>query len=132
MRSPKVAYVPKSRDRNRGPRRSPGMVKHFISALALPAFALAACSAPPIANQTATPADNTIDAINIVDPEPDNAVAPADANTLTSTGLGALRIGMTRAELVAAAGGSTATNADPQACEQFHPARAPAGVLVRD
>ena len=58
------------------------------------------------------------------------AAAPADADTLTAAGLGALRIGMSRADLVAAMGDSTAANADPAACEQFHPARAPAGVLV--
>lgn len=103
----------------------------LLSAVLLPALALAACSAPPVsqsdANLTST---NEVDAISVID-EPQNAAAPVDANALSAAGLGALRIGMTKAEVVAAMGESSGgANAEPEACEQFHPVRAPEGVLV--
>lgn len=109
------------------------MTKHLLSALTLPALALAACSPQSgtvqnTTNETVTVTQST----NVTTPEPVNTVvpAPADANTLTANGLGKLTIGMSRADLIAAVGGSNAANAEPEACEQFHPARAPAGVLV--
>ena len=68
------------------------------------------------------------------EPTVDSAPPTADANALTSTGWGALRIGMTRAE-VEAAMGPTATPeavgaAEPEICDQFRPQRAPGGLLV--
>ena len=96
----------------------------------LPAFVLAACSAPSVdqtqANLSVT---NQVDAISVIE-EPGNAAGQADANALTPAGLGELRIGMSRAEVVETAGDSNAASPDPEACEQFHPARAPEGVLV--
>jgi hypothetical protein len=45
-----------------------------------------------------------------------------------------LRIGMTRADVTAAVGATATPNAvggpDPEACDLFHPAQAPEGVLV--
>ncbi|MBI1250591.1 MAG: hypothetical protein GC189_03875 [Alphaproteobacteria bacterium] len=69
-------------------------------------------------------------------PQEDAAEAPAaeadSAEALTPDGLGALRVGMTAADLVAQFGGPDAANmpADPtaEACLEFHPARAPEGV----
>lgn len=99
---------------------------YFRRATMLSAFALAACSAPSVSQGNAKlAASNEVDAISVIE-----TPAAVDANTLTPDGLGALRIGMSRAELVAAMGDSSAANADPEACEQFHPARAPEGVLV--
>lgn len=63
------------------------------------------------------------------------AEPPAPASVpLTADGWGPLRIGMTRAEVVAALGEDADPNAaggpDPAACDEFRPERAPAGVLV--
>ncbi len=53
---------------------------------------------------------------------------------LTANGWGDLRIGMTRAQVVAAAGEDGNPNAvggpEPDQCDQFRPTRAPAGMLV--
>jgi hypothetical protein len=66
-----------------------------------------------------------------------SAAAPAtpDASTpLTATGWGAVRIGMSRAELEAALGPdddlATPGGPNPAYCDQFHPARAPQGVVA--
>jgi hypothetical protein len=60
--------------------------------------------------------------------------APADANAITSEGWGPLRVGMTRAEVVAALGEDANPNAvggpDPEACDLFHPANAPERLYV--
>lgn len=93
----------------------------------LSALTLAACSAPSVNQNQSVTVTNEVDAISVIE-EPGNAAV--DANALTPEGLGELRIGMSRAEVVAVAGDSNAANPDPQACEQFHPARAPQGVLV--
>ena len=90
-------------------------------------LALAACNAPepaaPKAPET-SPAATT----------PAESPVVTDPNVLTAEGLGALKIGMTRAEVVAAAGDDAQPNAvggaDPMACDEFHPARAPEGVTV--
>lgn len=58
---------------------------------------------------------------------------PAEPERLTADGWGPLRIGMTRAEVVAAAGEDTQPavgGPDPESCDEFHPARAPAGMRV--
>lgn len=67
--------------------------------------------------------------------EPPVAEAPAvDANAITSEGWNSLRIGMTRAEVTAAVGDDANPNAvggaDPEACDLYHPANAPEGMLV--
>jgi hypothetical protein len=59
---------------------------------------------------------------------------PDSAATISPDGWGRLRIGMTRAEVVAAAGDDANPNAvggpNPEACDQFRPARTPRGLLV--
>jgi hypothetical protein len=55
-------------------------------------------------------------------------------DVLTADGWGPLRIGMTRAEIVAAAGEDANPDAvggpEPDRCDQFRPSRAPVGLLV--
>ena len=68
----------------------------------------------------------------VVEPPP---VADAPhARPLTADGWGPIRVGMTRAELVAAAGEDANPDAvggpDPEQCDQFRPRAAPAGMLV--
>src|SRR5687768_7696504 len=63
------------------------------------------------------------------------AASPAaETWVLTSEGMGPLRIGMTLAEITAAAGPDSDPDAvggpEPESCDQFRPARAPAGVIV--
>lgn len=66
-------------------------------------------------------------------PERDATVRPGE-ELLTADGWGRLRIGMTRAEVAAAAGEDATPEAiggpDPGSCDQFRPRRAPAGLLV--
>lgn len=54
--------------------------------------------------------------------------------TLTANGWGPLEIGMTRVEVVAAAGADANPNAvggpEPEVCDQFRPEQAPEGLLV--
>lgn len=86
---------------------------------------LAACNAPEPASAP--------------DPAPAAPLPPADPapvadNVLTPEGLGPIRIGMTTSE-VTAAWGTTATpdavgGPEPEACSEYHPARAPDGVTV--
>ena len=63
-----------------------------------------------------------------------SAERPDSATTIGPDGWGTLRIGMTRAEVVAAAGEDANPDAvggpDPDACDQFRPARTPRGLLV--
>jgi hypothetical protein len=58
----------------------------------------------------------------------------AAAAVLTAEGFGALRIGMSRSDLVKALGEDGNPQAvggpDPERCEEFRPARAPEGLLV--
>lgn len=71
-------------------------------------------------------------------PEPPAATTPAPAsantNAITSEGWGPLRIGMTRGEVVTAMGPDANPSAvggrDQEACDLFHPARAPEGLYV--
>lgn len=95
---------------------------------------LIGCTAetPGTQGNTASFGNNSVDAITIID-EPENAAAlpPGSGDILTPAGLGALRIGMSRAEVVAAMGeASGGADPDTEACEQMRPARAPEGVLV--
>ena len=89
----------------------------------LAVLTLAACNQPepavaPEAPATAAPAESPA----------------ADANVLTAEGLGPVRIGMTAAEVAAAWGADAQPEAvggpDPATCDEFHPARAAAGVNV--
>ncbi|WP_106511289.1 hypothetical protein [Allosphingosinicella deserti] len=66
---------------------------------------------------------------------PTRGTAPSSPDQpLAATGWGPLRIGMSVAEVVAALGPDSNSGAvggpDPEACDQFHPARAPEGLLV--
>ena len=64
---------------------------------------------------------------------PVTTTAPVDANAITSNGWNTLRVGMTRAEVTAAVGAGNPNavgGSDPQACDLFHPANAPEGLLV--
>ncbi|MFN6981481.1 MAG: hypothetical protein ACK4NU_06090 [Brevundimonas sp.] len=96
-----------------------------VSALAL--LTLAACERrdDPVAQPPAAAA-----------PAPAEAAppAPVDASTLTADGLGAARIGMTRADLVQVWGEDSQPNAvggpDPATCDEFHPVNAPTDVRV--
>lgn len=62
------------------------------------------------------------------------AAPAADTWVLTSEGLGPLRIGMTLAEITAAAGPDSDPEGvggpEPESCDQFRPERAPEGVIV--
>jgi len=100
----------------------------FAAASALVLMSLAACQAqdepqaqPPTVAESAPPA-------------PAPASQPVSADVLTAEGLGPARIGMSRAELVAAWGEDSnpgaVGGADPAACDEFHPAKAPPGVNV--
>jgi hypothetical protein len=59
---------------------------------------------------------------------------PLDTNAITSEGWGPLRIGMTRDDVVTAMGPDANPSAmggpDPEACDLFHPVRAPEGMFV--
>lgn len=66
-------------------------------------------------------------------PPATTAATPVVADAITSEGWGTLRVGMTRAELTSAFGAGNPNavgGADPQACDLFHPANAPEGLLV--
>jgi hypothetical protein len=84
---------------------------------------LSACDAPSTA--PAAPVSETA-------PAPARPAAAADR--LTAAGFGPLRIGMTRAEIVAAMGEDANPDAvggpDPASCDMFRPDRAPEGLLV--
>ena len=95
-----------------------------LSAVALSTLLLAACGEP--ATEPATAPET---------PAPTAPVTPApDSNALTAGGYGPLRIGMTKAEVVAAMGDdsdpASVGGAEPEVCDQWRPARAPEGVLV--
>lgn len=86
-------------------------------------LSLAACNAPPAEPAAPEPA-----------PPQAGPATPASADTLTATGYGPLRIGMTRAEVEAALGADSNPDAvggpEPASCDVFHPARAPEGLTV--
>lgn len=97
-----------------------------LALASIAALSLAACGAPdPVEPKDAAPAPES----------PATPGAPVSAAAkLTAQGFGPLRIGMTRAEVEAALGADSNPNAvggpDPEACDLFHPARAPEGLLV--
>ena len=95
-----------------------------LSAVAISALVLAACDQQP-----SEPASSETPPVAATPAAP-----PADPNALTATGFGPLRIGMTKAEVVAALGDDSDPNsvggAEPEVCDQWRPARAPEGLLV--
>ncbi|WP_425991488.1 hypothetical protein [Brevundimonas sp. TWP2-3-2] len=94
-----------------------------LSATAAVALLLAACGQQDAIEPAAAPET----------PAATTPAAPAP-NALTAGGYGPLLIGMTRAEVVTALGDdsdpNSAGSAEPEACDQWRPARAPEGVLV--
>lgn len=114
------------------------MRRHVIARAlmtAMIAAALVSCT-PDTPQRSSTSADSGVDetgpvlvdgAAESVDPEP-------GPRLLTADGWGPLRIGMSRAEVVAAAGDDSDPAAvggpDPETCDEFRPRNAPEGVLV--
>ena len=111
--------------------------RRYPTALMLAALSLAGCaegqeSAPESRQQAA--------AVQRAEPRPAPSPATATASVpsttpvLTSDGYGPLRIGMSLAEVTAAYGPKANADSvggpDPAQCDQFHPARAPEGMLV--
>lgn len=96
--------------------------------------AIGSCTEPP--QRTSTSLDSGRDETDSV--QADDTTARIDPEPgprlLTSDGWGPLRIGMSRAEVVAAAGDDAAPDAvggpDPEMCDEFRPRNAPEGVLV--
>ena len=110
-------------------------------ALALPLAGCGEEETSPLANtvaggnevaEAAAPTATPAPAAAPVAERPD--AKPAAANALSANGYGPLRIGMSRAEVVAAMGEDRNPNAvggaEPESCDQFFPARAPEGMLV--
>ena len=91
---------------------------------------VAACQEP--AQRGAATAGDTASAPVLVDSM--RAARPESTATIGPDGWGLLRIGMTRAEVVAAAGEDANPNAvggpNPKECDEFRPARTPRGLLV--
>ena len=103
------------------------------------ALLLAACGGAGPTTQTndaapATTATATTPTLPATPEAPPPTPAKAAEPVFTSDGYGPLRIGMTRAAAVAALGEDRNPDAvggpDPQACDEFTPARAPEGLLV--
>jgi hypothetical protein len=100
------------------------------AAIAAAALLLAGCGGaetnPPSGE---TPGSNATAAV-----APPARAAPAAEAALTAEGFGPLRIGMTRAQVVAALGEDSDPEAvggpDPASCDEWRPARAPEGLLV--
>ena len=106
--------------------------------VALLAIALCACNNDANVRSDSTSSDTVISDASSDTTTPDtitpaNTQAPA-ANLLTPDGWGPVRIGMTRAEVVSAAGEDARPNAvggpEPEQCDEFRPRNAPDGLLV--
>lgn len=97
---------------------------HRMSLMILPLLAACAEERAPEPVPSPTPAP----------PAPAPAPSPTPLAALTPDGWGPLRIGMTRDQVEAVLGSDAEPDAaggpDPAACDQFRPARAPAGLLV--
>ena len=98
--------------------------------LAVSVWAGAACTAT---DHDASPAATDHDETPTVAADPGEGTEPS-AELLTPDGWGPLRIGMSRAEVVVAAGEDANPNAvggpDPESCDEFRPREAPDGILV--
>lgn len=125
-------------------------LRRWRSALfAATALCLASCEAPARSSDpAAAPSSDTLPAFSADEtaPPPPATSIPASADDaatsdpatspapLTALGWGPIRVGMTRAEVVAAAGEDANPGAvggpEPEACDQFRPERAPEGMLV--
>lgn len=96
-------------------------------------------AAPPAVVSPETPTDSATAPVpeGLTAAVMDSSIAPTTAASpppLTPTGWGPLRIGMTRAEVVAAAGEDARPDAvggpEPEQCDEFRPGQAPEGMLV--
>jgi hypothetical protein len=99
------------------------MIRHAVlSSVAL--LALAACNAPEGAKAPEEKAPESA--------APTATPDTASTEALTPQGYGPLKIGMTQAEVDAAVGPppANAAEAEPAECRQYHPPRAPEGLLV--
>src|SRR3546814_978666 len=89
----------------------------------------ASCSATNEARPARAPAETTADK----GVSPDSQTA-AEIAPLTAEGWGPLHVGMMLVEIMAAAGPDSDPDAvggpEPESCDIFHPARAPAGLRV--
>ena len=100
----------------------------YLCRLLLPALLLAACQANDRTPEVEAPGGDP-SAIG-------SAAIPVEArmDVLTPDGWGPLRIGMTRAEVVAAAGEDANPDAlggpEPEQCDEFRPEDAPRGMLL--
>ncbi len=106
------------------------MSVRVFTAIAL-TLSLAACRADTDQSTAELPApDSVADSVDVASSE---TREPA-RDLITPDGWGPLRIGMTREQVVQAAGEDAQPNAvggpDPQACDEFRPSNAPDGVLV--
>lgn len=120
------------------------MVSRAFTALALVAT-LVSCSAEiPESSSGSSRADTSLNGNDpvVAESQPIDTSAPPEspsgaeptAALLTPDGWGPLRIGMSRAEVVAAAGEDANPDAvggaEPDRCDEFRPRNAPAGILV--
>ena len=104
------------------------------------AVALCACVSDQSNTESGSTSSGTTASTTSTDTAtPDTASPPAEAppsaaNLLTPDGWGPLRIGMSRAEVVRAAGEDANPNAvggaEPDQCDEFRPRNAPQGLLV--
>ncbi len=97
------------------------------------ALNLAACgTAERTVEETARTTEETADSAPIG--QPPGPPSTSSVPPLTPEGWGPIRIGMTRAEVVAAAGEDANPNAiggpEPEMCDEFRPRDAPPGLLV--
>jgi hypothetical protein len=97
------------------------MIRRATVLTSFAVLALAACGQPKPAEKAETP---TAPAMAPAES------APVDPDLLTADGIGPIRIGQTIGEVQALSGVSDTPIAAPDACNIFHPARAPAGVFV--
>ena len=95
---------------------------------------LSACGSEPAIPPAENRAANVGAETPAAPPAPPAAEDKSALAPLTAEGWGPLRIGMTLAEVTAALGPDSDPEAvggpDPESCDQFRPARAPAGMLV--
>jgi len=119
------------------------LIRHFAFVVLMAGVASCTSDTPEPATRT-TPPDSAIapGATPVASPQPGDTSAaggtPTDAEPdtrlLTPDGWGPLRIGMSRAEVVAAAGEDANPGAvggpEPDICDEFRPRNAPDGVLV--
>ncbi len=105
----------------------------MIRYIALCLMAVAACETQP-QSETVTPQNQAPPQAEAQPQDTPASATPPNPDALTANGWRDLRIGMSRAQVVAAAGEDANPNAvggaDPAQCDQFRPKSAPNGLLV--